>query len=103
MEVESTVESVCCPGKRRVDVAPPSWKHGCEGSCFTSDVSTKRLALRTQRAMKQMEGYFNGYISKRQPGSRYEMKVSTTNLQCFREKMKKRKALAQVAMVTNRM
>ena len=55
VEVETTVESVCCPGKRRVDVAPPTWKHGCEGSCFTSDVSTKRLARRTQRALMPME------------------------------------------------
>jgi len=77
--------------------------HECEGACLTTGVSTKRLAVCTQRAMRQMVGYFSGYISKRQPAGRYEMKASTTNLQFLAEKLKNQKPLTQVATVTNRM
>jgi len=54
--------------------------------------------------MKQMTGYFGGYISKKQKVGQYELKRSIDALPLLQEKLQKRplKASAQLAHVCNR-
>ena len=75
----------------------------CESTACRQGQSNKRLALIAQRACKQMTGYFAGYISKRQPVGKYELKASAANLAPLLQKMKGKKKIAQWAKVVNRM
>ena len=55
--------------------------------------------------MKQMTGYFGGYISKKQKMGRFELKKSIGALPLMEEKLKGRNlssSSAQLAHVTNR-
>ena len=73
--------------------------------CLTS-TSTKQLCRISQKAMKQMSGYFGGYISKQQKIGQYELKKSIQALPLLQEKLKTRKlsgASHQLAHVVNRM
>ena len=56
-----------------------------------------------QRAMKQMVGYFGGYISKRQKVGQYELKKSIGSLPLLKQRLEKRSAAGQLALVCNRM
>jgi len=60
--------------------------------------------LISQRAMKQMTGYFGGYISKKQKVGQYELKRSIDALPLLQEKLQNRplQASAQLAHVCNR-
>ena len=56
--------------------------------------------------MKQMTGYFGGYISKRQKFGKFEMKKSVAALPLMKDKLQQRglrTASSQLAHVTNRM
>ena len=50
-----------------------------------------------------MTGYFAGYISKRQPVGKYELKAASANLASLLQKMGDKKKVAQWAKVVNRM
>ena len=66
----------------------------------------RRLLVIAQRAMKQMTGYFGGYISKKQKIGQFEIKKSVSTLPLMREKLENRNlksASAQLAHVVNRM
>lgn len=71
----------------------------CDSASCRHGLSTKRLALIAQRACKQMTGYFAGYISKRQPVGKYELKAAATNLAPLLQKMQGKKKVAQWAKV----
>ena len=62
----------------------------------------KKLSRLSQRAAKQMIGYFIGYICKRQPAGRYELKVSTQNLPLMKTKLERWSPSHQLAQITNR-
>ena len=67
---------------------------------------TRKLLRIAQRAMKQMVGYFGGYISKRQKVGQYELKKSIGSLPLLKQKLEKRgvqAASAQLAHVCNKM
>ena len=69
-------------------------------------MSTRALCLIAQRAMKQMTGYFGGYISKRQKIGKCEVQKSVAALPLLQEKLVQRNlktASSQLAHVTNRM
>eukprot|EP00973_Karenia_brevis_P051332 7131715-Karenia_brevis.AAC.1 len=67
-------------------------------------MTPKQLMIITQKAMKNMIGYFAGYISKRQKIGLFELRTSTAALPFVEEKIKAMKtASAQVAHVTNRL
>ena len=64
----------------------------------------KKLCQITQRALRQMTGYFAGYISKRQKMGKLELKAASSSLPFLLQKMKAAsKAAHQLAMVTNRL
>ena len=69
-------------------------------------VSARRLCLIAQRAMKQMTGYFGGYISKKQKVCKFELKKSISTLPLLQQKVEGRgvkSASTQLAHVVNRM
>ena len=78
-----------------------------EPSCRLADCSqgltTKRLSLLAQRACTQMTGYFAGYISKRQPVGRYELRASCGNLARMMDTLPHRTHFSQYLRVVNRM
>ena len=56
--------------------------------CLSKKVK-RRLFLIGQRAVKQMMGYFGGYISKRQKTGRLELKQSIAAQPHFLDKMRR--------------
>ena len=59
----------------------------CNSQSCANLLSTRRLCLIAQRAMKQMTGYFGGYISKKQRIGKFEIKKSVSALPLLREKI----------------
>ena len=73
--------------------------------CFR-EADVKHLYRLTQRLMKQISGYFGGYISKKQKTGQYELKKSIGALPLLQEKLERRdlKSPSHVlAHVVNRM
>ena len=90
----------------RVPLSPTTHDKDCQATQCTTNISARRLCLIAQRAMKQMTGYFGGYISKRQKMGRFEIKKSIAALPLLREDLQKKqhkRASIQLALVTNRM
>ena len=77
--------------------------HDCPKNCLSIAGSIRRLQRVAQKAAKQMVGYFCGYISKRQPIGRYELKLSSQNLALMQSKLQEAMPSQQLAMITNRM
>ena len=65
----------------------------------------RRLFILAQRAMKQMTGYFGGYISKKQKVGQFELKQSAAAMPFLKGKMQKKKTSAgsQLASVCYRL
>ena len=73
-------------------------------SCLRS-IGCRKLTLIAQRAMKNMTGYFGGYISKKQKAGQFELKKSFGALSMYHEKLRSRNLKspsAQLAHITNR-
>ena len=70
--------------------------------CFQG-LTTKRLSLLAQRACTQMTGYFAGYISKRQPVGRYELRASCGNLARMMDTLPHQRHFSQYLRIVNRM
>ena len=71
-----------------------------------ANLDLKKLCLVAQRAMKNISGYFGGYISKRQKMGQFELKTSIKALPLMKQKLEARKlkrGSAQLAHVVNRM
>ena len=65
---------------------------------------TKKMLLLCQRAMKQMTGYFGGYISKKQKIGQFELKKSIGALPLLQQKLQAKSTLQasqQLAHVCN--
>ena len=78
----------------------------CNLKTCLEKVSARRLCLIAQRAMKQMTGYFGGYISKKQKVGKFELKKSISTLPLLQQKVEGRgvkSASTQLAHVVNRM
>jgi len=82
----------------------------CGGACLGKSLSEnpqehlRRLITITQRAMKQMTGYFSGYICKKQKLGSFELKSTSSALPYLLERIRTLKtAAAQLAQVTNRL
>ena len=68
--------------------------------------NTRKMLLLCQRAMKQMTGYFGGYISKKQKCGKFELKRSIGALSLLKQKLEARKTLQasqQLAHLCNRL
>ena len=77
----------------------------CKSEKCLSKRVRRRQFLVGQRAVKQMMGYFGGYISKRQKIGRFELKQSIAAQPYFSQKLRNKalQAGAQLAHVSNRM
>ena len=77
----------------------PECVRGCVGK-----VTDKKLCVIAQKAMRQATGYFSGYICKRQPVGRFELRQAGRNLPLLQPKLLSQKNVAgQLAQVVNRM
>ena len=90
----------------RVPITEFTHNRRCKSKSGTRSLTNTRLCLIAQRAMKQMMGYFGGYISKRQKMGQFELKKSIAALPLLKQKLAVRNlksASVQLAHVTNRM
>jgi hypothetical protein len=90
----------------RVPLSETTHDRDCLLEQCTKALSARSLCVIAQRAMKQMTGYFGGYISKRQKIGKFEMKKSVAALPLMNDKLQQRNlktASSQLAHVTNRM
>ena len=76
----------------------------CKKASCLQEINNRRLTIIAQRAMKQMTGYFGGYMSKKQKMGCFELK-NIGALPLMEEKLKGRNlssSSAQLAHVTDR-
>ena len=89
----------------RVPITAAPHDKDCKSSqCLK--MQSRKLCFIAQRAMKQMTGYFGGYISKRQKIGKFELKKSVAALPLMKEKLQRRNlrtGSALLAHATNRM
>ena len=89
----------------RLPITALTHDRDCRKESCISELGSRRLVIIAQRAMKQMTGYFGGYISKKQKMGRFELKKSASALPLMDEKLKGRNLTsgsAQLAHITNR-
>ena len=89
----------------RVPITETTHDKDCPTKNCIGKITLRQLCLIAQRAMKQMTGYFGGYIAKRQKLGQFELKKSIAALAPLRSKLQSRqlRASAQLAHVVNRM
>lgn len=90
----------------RVPLIPSTHDADCKSPACLQSLSSRRLCLIAQRAMRQMTGYFGGYIAKRQKIGNFEIKKSVSTLPLLKEKLEARAPMtgsAQLAHIVNRM
>jgi len=90
----------------RVPITGDTHDKDCTSEKCLSPKTRRRQFLIGQRAVKQMLGYFGGYISKKQKIGRFELKQSVAAQPYFHQKLSQKTNLSagnQLAHVTNRM
>ena len=85
----------------RIPLTESTHDPSCTSRCTA--VSDKRLCQIAQRAMRQMTGYFSGYICKRQPVGRFELRAAAKALPLLHDKIATTCVTAQLAQVVSRM
>ena len=76
----------------------------CTRQCIGAGTSDKQLMTIAQKAMRQMTGYFSGYICKRQPVGRFQLRAAAKALPCMEGKLTAAKTVSnQMAQVVSRM
>ena len=101
--VTSSNTNIQCPYRMPINAATHDPDCNAAG-CMQTDV--KHLYRLTQRLMKQISGYFGGYISKKQKVGQYELKKSIGALPLLQLKLETRDLKSpshQLAHVVNRM
>jgi hypothetical protein len=87
----------------RIPLMEETHDPSCQRNCVKG-VSDRQLCALAQRAMRLMKGYFSGYISKRQPVGRFELRVAAKVLPMLKPKLLAQKGVAgQMAQVVSRM
>ena len=74
----------------------------CERNCLDAPHRAKRLSIIMQQAMRQTTGYYTGYICKRQPVGRYQLRASARAMPYMVSKLREKSFGTQVAQVVNR-
>ena len=74
----------------RVPITTATHDKDCKVPKSLEFLTRRNLCLIAQRAMKQMTGYFGGYISKRQKMGQFELKKSVSALSPLQEKLQNR-------------
>ena len=77
----------------RVPLLEASHDRDCTSKKCLSTNMRRRLCVLAQRAMKQMTGYFGGYISKEQKIGQFELKQSAAAMPYFQDPDPEREAM----------
>ena len=75
----------------------------CKRRCAVKKHSLKRTARAAQRAQTVTNGYFGGYVGKRQPAGTLEIKKCVDKMLTLRTKIQGRGAAAQVRAASGRL
>ncbi len=89
----------------RIPITAHTHDKDCTRPTCASELCSRKVLILAQRAMKQMTGYFGGYICKKQKMGQFELKRSIDALPLLKEKLQKRNlktASSQLAHVCNR-
>ena len=88
----------------RIPVLAQTHSDACTRNCLEdARTNPRRLCKIAQRAMNQMTGYFSGYICKRQPVGRFQLRVAKRALPQMTSKLTLMNVCAQKAQLVNRM
>ena len=87
----------------RLPITEKTHDVACTRACLTSAGSLTHLCKRTQRAQRQMAGYFCGYTSKRQPVGIHELKAASDGMAYIHEKLQRETGPQQFARTVNKM
>ena len=71
----------------RVPISLVTHDKDCHSTQCSHMQSARKLCMIAQRAMKQMTGYFGGYISKRQKIGKFEVKKSLAALPLMKQRL----------------
>ena len=74
----------------------------CEADCLQKNTLSTMIAC-AQRAMRNTTCYYNGYICKKQPIGKFELKQAALNLRHLAHKISQRSQAQQYHHVANRM
>jgi len=90
----------------RIPIIKSTHDRDCKRSNCIQKIPLRSLCILTQKVMKQMAGYFGGYISKRQKVGQFELKNSIAALPLYQQKLQEKSlksAGGQLAHVCNKM
>ena len=90
----------------RVPLTKASHDARCNADCLREKdgrVRLRRLCVVAQRAMRMMSGYFGGYICKRQPVGKFQLRTAQKLLPKMTSKLQLMSISAQKAQLVNRL
>ena len=74
----------------------------CKADCLQKNTLSKMIAC-AQRAMRNTTGYYSGYICKKQPIGKFELKQAALNVRHLAHKISQRSQAQHYHHVANRM
>ncbi len=74
----------------------------CTGECLTNH-TLRRMTVAAQRAQRNTTGYYTGYIQKRQPVGKFELRQAAMNLKFLQKTIEHRSNPQQYHHVANRL
>jgi len=86
----------------RVPLSRKTHDPECSADCLDA-TTIKRMMACAQRAQRNTTGYFTGYIQKRQPVGKFELRQATLNLQYLAKAIRTRSNKEQYHRVANRL
>ena len=86
----------------RVPLLKVTHDPSCDKDCLKTH-SLLRMTTAIQRAARNTTGYYTGYIQKRQPVGKFELRQAAMNLQFLAKTVEKRSNPQQYHDVANRM
>ena len=86
----------------RVPLIKATHDKDCSSDCLKKH-TLQRMTMATQRAARNTTGYYTGYIQKRQPVGKFELRQAACNLKYLAKTIEKRSNAQQYHHVANRM
>ena len=87
----------------RIPLTTKTHDPDCKAGCLDSAEKAKLITAIAYRAQRKTTGYFTGYMQKRQPVGRHELKQAVTNLKFLETKLQGKTHAAQYHNLANRM
>ena len=86
----------------RVPLLAKTHDTDCQAGCLEKNTLSKMIAC-AQRAMRNTTGYYSGYICRKQPIGKFELKQAALNLRHLAHKISQNYLAQQYHHVANRM